>query len=221
MIEKLKQHYTLSNKEIGSIVTYSEAEYIYNLVKANKFKTTLEVGFGLGFSASHIMAATGAEHIAIDPFQEKRFGNDGVEIFTQLGLLDKLQLITDYSHFALPQLLKQGKIFDFVFIDGDHKFDSVFVDFYFCEKMLKHNGIVVFHDAWMRSISTVKNYIKQNRKDFQILHSPEQRLVVVKKIGVDNRNWLDFSSFRNSLRAYITHSITQYKWRRRIKKSQK
>ncbi|MCL2327891.1 MAG: class I SAM-dependent methyltransferase [Bacteroidetes bacterium] len=221
MLEKIKQHYTISNKEIGSIVKYSEAEYIYNLVKTNNFKTTLEVGFGLGFSASHIMAATNSTHIAIDPFQNKRFGNDGIEIFTKLGLLDTLQLITDYSHFALPQLLKEGKTFDFVFIDGDHKFDSVFVDFYFCEKMLNHNGMIVFHDAWTRSVSSVKSYIRNNRKDFQILHSPEKRLVVVRKIGTDTRSWLDFSSFRNSLSAYITHSITRYKWRKRMKKSQK
>ncbi|MDR2962230.1 MAG: class I SAM-dependent methyltransferase [Bacteroidales bacterium] len=221
MIEAIQKHYQLADKEIGSIVTPGEARHIYTIVKNNNFKTTLEIGFGLGFSASHIIAATNSLHVAIDPFQKNRFENDGIAIFSQLGIIDKLQLITDYSHFALPQLLQERRRFDFIFIDGDHKFDSVFVDFHYCEKLLNPGGIIVFHDAWMRSVSSIKSYIKNNRPDFQILHSPEKRLLVIKKIGEDSRSWLDFKSFRNSLPAVIAHTITKWKWSKRMKKTQK
>ena len=37
----------------------------------------------------------------------------------------------DFSHNVLPQLAQEGRKFEFIFIDGDHKFDGILVDFYY------------------------------------------------------------------------------------------
>ena len=56
--------------DTASPVKVSEAQFIYKFINDNNLKNTLETGFAYARSASHIIAATGNKHIAIDPFQE-------------------------------------------------------------------------------------------------------------------------------------------------------
>ncbi|MGF1559026.1 MAG: hypothetical protein ACFCUL_08055, partial [Flavobacteriaceae bacterium] len=60
------------------------------------------------------------------------------------------------------QLLLEELRIDFAFIDGGHKFDDIFIDFYYIDLLLNIEGYVLFHDSWMRSTQHVISWIKNN-----------------------------------------------------------
>ena len=107
----------------------SEARFIHQFVKEKGIKKTAETGCGYGKSAISIMSATGNGHIIMDPFQS-HYKYGGVNNIKKAGFGDKLDFQEDYSHNVLPRLVDKKEKFDFIFIDGNHQFDGIFIDFY-------------------------------------------------------------------------------------------
>lgn len=185
-----------------------EAEFIYNFLKDKGIKSTLEVGFAYARSASHIMAATGEKHIVMDPFQE-RYGSHGLKNIKALGMSDRLEYHSDYSHNVLPRLHAEGETFDFIFIDGDHKFDGEFVDFYYADLLLNQEGYILMHDTWMRSTRLLSRFIKKNRKNFHYIKTPLRNFALFRKEGEDKRDGMHFSEFY-SFRSILSHNIIMW-----------
>jgi len=52
------------------------------------------------------------------------------------------------SQFVLPQLchLYPQPIYDFIYIDASHRADDTFVDFYYANRLLKKNGLIILDD---------------------------------------------------------------------------
>jgi len=92
-------------------------------------------------------------------------------------------------------LIKQGEKFEFIFIDGDHKFDGEFVDFYYADLLLENNGYVLLHDTWMRSTRLVMEFIKTNRKDYKKIDTGLRNFALYQKYGTDKRNGMFFKEF--------------------------
>lgn len=203
VLEDIKKTVDLPDDIKSSAVKFSEGEYLYNIIKQNNFKKTLETGFGLGLSACHIITATNSMHVGIDPFQIN-YHNCGLKNVEKLGLKNNLEFYADYSHNVLPKLLNEKRKFDFIFIDGDHKYDGQFIDFYYADLLLEQNGNIVLHDTWMRSTAYLVNYIKTNRKDYTCVNQDLRNIAVFKKTGTDNRDWLYFKGFGTS-KSLITH----------------
>jgi predicted O-methyltransferase YrrM len=66
-----------------------------------------------------------------------------------------------YSQQILPNFPQEER-YDFIYIDASHRADDTFVDAYYCHKMLKVGGVVVFDDfAW------------KDPKNLHIANSPE------------------------------------------------
>lgn len=207
-LEDIKKNIELPEDIKSSAVKFSEGEYLHKLIKENKFKKTLETGFGLGLSAACIITASQSKHVGIDPFQEN-YNNTGLKNIEKLGLTNNLEFYADYSHNVLPKLLNEKRTFDFIFIDGDHKFDGQFVDFYYASLLLEKNGFIVLHDTWMRSTTYLLNYAKKNRKDLQYIPQELRNIAVFKKVGVDERDWVHFEGFGGSSKSYLTHKVIQ------------
>ncbi len=189
-------------------VKVEEAKTIYDLIKSRGITKTLEIGFAYARSASHIMAASGSLHIAMDPFQD-HYGNIGVKNIENLGLADKFELIRDFSHAVLPQFVKEGRKFEFIFIDGDHKFDGIFIDFYYSDFLIDKDGLLLFHDTWMRSTQLVLQFIRKNRKDYKEIPVANQNMALFTKIGEDQRDGMHFREFY-TLKSYSRHHITMH-----------
>ncbi len=207
-LEDIKKNIDLPDSIKSSAVKFSEGEYLHKLIKENKFKKTLETGFGLGLSAASIITASQSKHVGIDPFQVN-YDSYGLKNIEKLGLTPYLEFHADYSHAILPKLLTEKRTFDFIFIDGDHKFDGQFVDFYYAALLIEKNGFIVLHDTWMRSTTYLVNYIKKNRKDFQYVPQELRNIAVFKKVGADNRDWVHFEGFGGSSKSFITHKMIQ------------
>ena len=175
-------------------ISDAEAEFLHSLVRDNSAVDTLEVGLAFGVSAAAIMATHECKHVSVDPYQESRYASLGLQNIERIGFANRLNFIAAHSHTALPRLSSESREFDLAFVDGGHRFDQVFVDFYFVDLTLRLGGLVVFHDAWMRSTQLVASFIDSNRTDYSREVCPGN-LVTFRKIGVDSRAWNHFEEF--------------------------
>lgn len=196
------------NEDSSTPIKDNEAQFIFEFIKKHGIKKTLETGFAYAKSASHIIASTQQKHIAIDPFQDN-YQRLGLKNIKKLGFNDFLDFREDYSHNVLPELVKKGEKFEFIFIDGDHKYDGEFVDFYFADLLLEDNGFVLLHDTWMRSTRLVMEFIKTNRKDYKELQTGLRNIALYQKCGKDNRNGMFFKEFYTR-KATLSYNIIMW-----------
>src|SRR5690349_7720954 len=76
--------------EVAVSITPAEAEALRGRVEREGAARTIEVGLGYGVSALAVCAALprsdGACHVVIDPFQDTRFGGEGLRRLEEAGL---------------------------------------------------------------------------------------------------------------------------------------
>ena len=195
-------------EDSASPIKSNEAEFIFDFLKEKGLSKTLETGFAYAKSASHIVAATRSRHIAIDPFQD-HYQNLGIANMKALGFAPYLELHEDYSHNVLPKLLEHKEKFDFIFIDGDHKFDGIFVDFYYTDLLLEEGGYILLHDTWMRSTQLLISFIKKNRKNYLYQKTTCRNFALFQKISEDARDGMHYKEFF-TLKATFSHRLISW-----------
>ncbi len=206
-------------RDQGTAVSRAEAEFMYALVARLKPKATLEVGMGYGASAAFIISAARATqytqytHFAMDPMQSD-YHDLGLRNVAKLGLDGFMRFMPEYSHVALPKLCVEGVKVDFAFIDGGHRFDDIFLDFYYAELLLNEGGHILLHDAWMRSTQTVASWVRKNKANFEQVPIPMKNLILFRKRGVDDRAWNHFRGF-GTWKSLASHSWNTLKRRLR------
>lgn len=201
--KEINELLVIPTEDTSSPVKSEEAEFIYTFLKKHSITRTLETGFAYAKSASHIMAATNSKHIACDPFQ-KNYQNLGLENVTRLEQNDLLEFHDDFSHNVLPRILKEKQAFEFIFIDGDHKFDGELIDFYYADLLLEKNGFILLHDTWMRSTRLLMSFIKSNRKDYKSIPTGLRNLALYQKVSTDDRNGMHFKEFYTT-KSFLSH----------------
>jgi len=176
-------------------ISKDAAEFIFDFLKDKPISQTLETGFAYGCSTAHIISATGKNHIAIDPYEKKGFNDLGVYNIKKLGLEKFLRFIRLPSQIALPNLLNENIKIDFGFIDGNHKFDNIFIDWFYIDLLLNNNGYVLFDDTWLKSTQKTISFIKNNREDYKEIAIPITNMGMFQKIDGDKRIWSHFKPF--------------------------
>lgn len=149
-----------------------QGELIGRLVEAAGATRTIETGFAFGLSGLFMLrgalraSAVGPErevsHVAMDPFQDSNWGNAGVRAFERAGISNLLQLKRDRSEFALPELAHCGASFDVGLVDGDHRFDTTFVDVFYMRRVVRPGGLLIVDDTWLPSVQSVINFFLEN-----------------------------------------------------------
>jgi predicted O-methyltransferase YrrM len=140
-------------------------EALRDLAIAEGAARTIEVGLALGMSALFLCQAVlgrAGGHIAIDPFQRESWNGAGLRTLRDAGVEGIVEVIEEESQLALPRLLTEGRRFDFGFIDGDHRFEGVFLDLYFMIRVVEPGRLVVVDDMWMPSVRTAVSYVERN-----------------------------------------------------------
>ncbi len=152
--------------KINGGIHKDEAQLLARLVAEIDPVVSLEVGLGYGFSAMTICAASARSperrHIVIDPHQSRYWNNGGMQNLSEAGFGEMVELREDFSFRVLPALERDGRSVDLAFIDGWHTFDHAFVDFFFVDRLLRENGLVIFDDADWPSIRLVIRYAVSN-----------------------------------------------------------
>jgi len=150
--------------EVHSETSKQQCEYIQNIIYNNKFKNSLEIGFAFGASTLAITEAVaqhGGHHVVIDKFENSHWEGSGLDLLKQAGYSDKLEFKEELCYKVLPKLLEEGRKFDFTYIDSTKQFDWLLVDFFYIDKLLETNGIIVFDDVHMPGIRKLIRFITQ------------------------------------------------------------
>jgi predicted O-methyltransferase YrrM len=152
----------------------AEGAALGDWVRREGARQTLEVGLGFAISTLFICEAlleNGGEigHVAVDPYQFESlaghrtlYGGAGVATLEEAGVRDLVDLHVERSETALPRLLAEGRRFDLAFIDGNHRFEGVFLDLVFCGKLLRPGAVVFADDLQLRAVRRAASFFVSN-----------------------------------------------------------
>jgi predicted O-methyltransferase YrrM len=155
-------------------VTPDRGAFLRDTCRQERAGSVLEIGMAWGLSTLHIQEGllsqerllspdAGAHvHVVIDPKQTSKFHCAGRRILRDAGVEQRVEFHEDYSEFLLPRLVCEGRVFDLVFIDGAHRFDNVFVDLFYANRLLKPGGVVVFDDVFAESVNLACRFARTN-----------------------------------------------------------
>lgn len=160
--------------EAGLDLKYGEA--LRDAIVARRAIRLLETGFAYGMSASWLLegalrAWEGACQPAkrppsltsVDPYQWEIWKNCARLHLRDAGLLAFHRTIQEYSVDALPALIRQGETFDAIFIDGDHRFEHVFIDIFYARRLVAPGSLIVVDDEWMPAVRKAAAFFVQAR----------------------------------------------------------
>jgi len=183
-------------------ITTSEGEAIRRWVVREKAIHTVEVGLAFGFSALHICeglllnGSPDARHVVLDPYQTSAYADRGLQILESAGVTPLVEFHSESSQLALPQFLKEGRQFDLAFVDGNHRFDAVFVDLYYLGRLVRKGGVIILDDYQLPGIRRAAAFFVSNLGWTVEEISPpdiEHRWVVLRTSEEEDRR--DFRTF--------------------------
>ena len=176
-------------------ISKEQSLYLLNLVKEIQPKRTLEIGIGYGMSAAMFLEGGSKKHYVVElaPYPRSLLGKKNAEIFDKNNTLN---VIFESSDYALPKFSTKEK-FDIILIDGEHRFDTTFLDFYYSKNLISNGGYIILDDLWMDSIKSVCSWIDNNLPTiFTKIETNIKNFAVYKKTNeIDTRNWDHFVPF--------------------------
>jgi FkbM family methyltransferase len=138
---------------IPEAVPPERGRFLLEACRAHGGANTLEIGMAWGLSTLHIFQAladkgvTAPHHVIMDPFQAGVHHNAALRTLNELGLGPYVEFYPEPSGLVLPRLVAEGRLFDFAFVDADHRFDGVFIDMFYVDQLLKPGAVAVFDDT--------------------------------------------------------------------------
>ncbi len=150
--------------------TLNNLRVLRELIRDRKPARTLEIGLAFGVSALTILSSlqefcpAGYYHTGIDPFQKDQWHNAALLLIEQTGLSAHFRFTETFSSLALPGLLAQGELFDLIYVDGSHRYEHVFVDYFFCLRLLRKGGVVLFDDCTTDDVGAVVKFAAKHHR---------------------------------------------------------
>lgn len=179
-------------------------DILYRLIRYFTPARVIETGFAYGASTLFILQALAdnkrGQHMAIDPLESTMWNNVGVAAVERAGLSELFTLMEMEADKALPQLVLEQLKVDMMFIDGDHRFDRAFIDYYFGDQLLNIGGFMIFDDWMFDSVKALCNYIEVNQSYLVMREYSTPNLRVLRKMG-DSHTWIPadrYFPFKNS-----------------------
>jgi len=129
---------------------------------------SIEIGLGYGISALFILEGllmtsdATAHHVAVDPHQATRFANCGLQFLEEAGVRHLVEYCAEESQIALPRFLSEGRRFDFAFVDGNHRFDGVFLDLAYLGHLVCAGGVVFVDDYQLPAVAKATSFFWKN-----------------------------------------------------------
>jgi predicted O-methyltransferase YrrM len=156
-----------TNRPLGDHhIPEDEGDFLKKMIRNAQPQVSLEVGCAYGISSLYICEAlqeiNAKKHIIIDAYQQDIFEGIGLANLKRAGYGDLIEFHETLSYKYLAHLTGDGVIIDFSFIDGQHTFDYVLVDFFLIDKILRTGGIVVLDDLSYPSIRSVCRFVLLN-----------------------------------------------------------
>jgi predicted O-methyltransferase YrrM len=175
VIERLFRDGTAVARSDGSVhrlfpvaVSAAEGAALREWVTRERANRTLEIGLGYAVSALFVcegLLTNGdatTRHVVVDPYQATRFANCGLQLLDEAGVAELVEYHSEESQIALPRFLGEGRRFDVAFIDGNHRFDGVFVDLVYVGRLVHAGGIVVVDDYQLPAVARATSFCSTN-----------------------------------------------------------
>jgi predicted O-methyltransferase YrrM len=149
-------------------ITTQEGEALRQWICHEGATHTIEIGLAFGFSALYICEGlllnghANARHVVLDPWQSTAYANRGLDILAAAGVKPLVEFYGERSQLALPQFVKEGRQFDVAFVDGNHRFDAVFVDLYYLGQLVRKEGIIILDDYDLPGIKRAAGFFVSN-----------------------------------------------------------
>ena len=159
-------------------LTPERGAFLRDVCRAERPGSTIEIGMAYGLSTLFILqtllenSGTSCGHTVMDPFQTSTFHDAGRRAIREAGVEELVDFHQDYSEYVLPRLLREGRRFDLAFIDGNHRFDHVFVDLFYIDRLLKPSGMLVLDDCFLDSVHTACRFVQTNYGYSVVAHYP-------------------------------------------------
>jgi predicted O-methyltransferase YrrM len=136
-------------------------------VEREQATSTIEIGLGYGVAALFICAGLlessgSVAHVTIDPSQRTRFADCGLQVLADAGLADLVDFVASESQIALPHFVEDGRTFDLAFVDGNHRFDGVFLDLVYLGRLVRPGGIVFVDDYQLPAVARAASFCITN-----------------------------------------------------------
>jgi predicted O-methyltransferase YrrM len=194
-----------SHKIFPVATSPEEGEALRAWVTRERATYTIEIGLGYGISTLHICeglvenANVDASHVAIDPYQETRFANCALQFLDDAGVRSLVEHYPEDSQVVLPRLLSTSRHFDLAFVDGNHRFDGVFVDLAYLRRLLRPGGIVFIDDYQLPSVTKSVSYFVTNLgwklEDSSFANDQHHWAVLRTGVQADTRSFDHFIEF--------------------------
>jgi predicted O-methyltransferase YrrM len=149
-------------------ISPAEGEALRAWVRREAATQTIEIGLGYGISALFVGEAllasgdTDARHVVLDPYQTSSFADCGLQFLDEAGVAELVEFHAEESQIALPRFLAEGRTFDFAFVDGNHRFDAVFLDLVYLGRLVRAGGIVFIDDYQLPAVERATSFCVTN-----------------------------------------------------------
>jgi len=143
-------------------------------VRKEHAQKTFETGLGFGISTLFVCEGLlangpGGRHVAVDPYQFSGLPNHrttyvgvGLQILEEAGVRDLVEFHAEESQIVLPRLLAEGRRFDLAFLDGNHRFEGVFLDLIYAGRLLKQGAIIFVDDTQLPGVRRAVSFCLAN-----------------------------------------------------------
>lgn len=179
-----------------------KASVLRDWVLREKAVHTIEVGLAYGFSTLHICEAlvlnggSDARNVAMDPHQLTGYASAGLRVLENAGAADLVEFHAEESQLLLPRFVKEGRCFDCAFIDGNHRFDYVFVDLFYLRRLVRSGGVVLLDDYNLPGIRRAVSFFVANVGWSVETTAVDGQLAVVRTAATpDDRDFTFFAEF--------------------------
>jgi predicted O-methyltransferase YrrM len=188
-------------------ITPTEGQALRGWIERERATNTVEIGLAYAFATLHIVAgllandpvARTVRHTAVDPFQTSSFAALGRQHLEEAGVADLVEVHEDESQLVLPRMVSEGRSFDFAFVDGNHRFDRVFLDLVYLGRLLRPGAVAFVDDVQLRAVARAIEFLISNRSwkvEERSAPDPEHEWVVLRTpMQPDDRGYADFRDF--------------------------
>ncbi len=145
-----------------------QARALRDMVVRERATATIEVGLAYGVSALSICQGLlingddAARHVVLDPHQATRFADCGLQALALGGVASMVEHHAEESQIALPRFLSEGRRFDLAFVDGNHRFDAVFLDLVYLGRLVRGGGPIILDDYQLPGVARAASFCVTN-----------------------------------------------------------
>jgi GNAT superfamily N-acetyltransferase len=152
----------------------AEGAALGDWVRREDARRTIESGLGFAISTLFIcegLLDNGPDglHVAADPYQfvslpthRTTYDGVGLQILEEAGVRDLVEFYAEESQIVFPRLLASGGQFDLAFLDGNHRFEAVFLDLIYAGRLLKEGGVVFVDDTQLPGVERAAAFCVSN-----------------------------------------------------------